>query len=120
MSHQEFQSRVRAYHRLLLPFAVVVFVLMFAGPFGLFGVIAPPFRVALRTWLGMSRNAADSVCLTLMFFCPVFLLLSTVFLVRRCGLFCPKCGPWTHHVFFIKHVTEHGTCPKCKCQIIDA
>ena len=104
---------------MLLPLCIVLLVLMIAGPFWLFGIIIPPFQAALCVILGISRDGADVICLCLMLFSPFLLLLLLFFLYRHYGLFCPKCGPWTHHRTFIRHVSKYGTCPKCKCQVLD-
>ena len=117
MSRQEFQSRVRASRRVLLPIGILVLILVFAGPFWLFGIIIPPFQAALRACLGISRDTADLVCFGLMRLSPFVLLLPVLYINRHYGLFCPRCVPRTH--FFVNHVSKYGTCPKCKCQIID-
>lgn len=105
MSRQEFQSRVRASRRVLLPIGILVLILVFAGPFGLFGITIPPFQAALRACLGISRDTADLVCLGLMLFSPFVLLLLVLYINRHYGLFCPRCGPRTP--FFVNHVSKY-------------
>lgn len=119
MSPQEFQSRVRKSRRVMLPLAVVVLLLIFTGPFGLFGILIPPFQAALRTCLHISQDSADLVCIGLMLFSPFIGLLGLLLLNRHYGLFCSSCGCWRMHIFFVQHVSRYGTCPKCKSRIVE-
>lgn len=119
-SPAEFQARVRASRRVVLPVLILWLLFIFAGPLGLFAVVAPPFEAALRAGVGISPDSADLIWLGLTFgVVPVVLLLGLLSLYRHYGLFCPECGPWSHYFNFVNYVRKHGTCPKCACRVVD-
>jgi hypothetical protein len=120
MTLLEFQSRVRATRRVLIPVGLLMLIVLLAAPLG---ISSGAFTSVLCSWLGLAQRSAEVASFVLFIFLWTFLpagyLLLILYINWRTGLFCPGCGPRTAHINFVSYVPRHGICPKCKCQIID-
>jgi len=120
MSREEFQKRVRAARRVMLPFMVIWLAFLFSGPFGVFAFAFSRIEPVLQRFFGASHDTALVVFTVLLGVSLVLPLVLVMWVSRRYGLVCSQCGSWTFHTFFISYVSRHGQCPKCKSQIVDA
>jgi hypothetical protein len=120
MTLAEFQSRVRATRRVLIPVGLLMLIVLLAAPLG---ISTGAFTSVLCSWLGLAQRSAEVASLVLFIFLwtllPAVYLLLILYLNSRRGLFCPRCGPQIAYVNFVSYVSRHGLCPKCKSQILD-
>jgi hypothetical protein len=95
-------------------------IVLLASPLG---ISSGAFTSVLISWLGLPQTNAEVAALVLFIFLWTFLpavyLLLILYLNGRRGLFCPRCGPQIASINFVSYVSRHGSCPKCKSQILD-
>src|SRR5690348_14360829 len=117
-SRQEFQTRVRAYRRAVLPFLFVYVLYIFSGPFF-------SWPLLLGSTFRWSRSWFDSQSFAIWFAFVVFMLVNCLPLfVLPCfrhhyDLYCPKCRYPDRYGRYIRRVLRDGRCPHCQLKVLE-